>query len=101
MRKEEKKLQAVKSDKVKEHLYAAQAVDAAHKHGGIFGKNTELVFSLICGTFLGIGFGVSFVKDLPSWIILSCYGTAYFFGGLYIAKEAFESIIKGHFEIDF
>ncbi|RWZ89600.1 MAG: heavy metal translocating P-type ATPase [Hydrotalea sp. AMD] len=75
--------------------------DQSHNDNGIFGKNTELIFSLICGTFLATGFGLSFIKDLPAWISLACYCIAYFFGGFYTTKEAFESIIKGHFEIDF
>lgn len=75
--------------------------EVEHEHGGLFGKNTELIFSLICGTFLGAGFGLSFISEMPSWISLVCFCIAYFFGGFYTAKEAFESIIKGHFEIDF
>ncbi|OJW81812.1 MAG: ATPase [Bacteroidetes bacterium 46-16] len=73
----------------------------SHDDHGIFGKNTELIFSLICGAFLAIGFGLTFIADLPAWISLGCYCIAYFFGGFYTTKEAFESIIKGHFEIDF
>ncbi|QEM07829.1 cadmium-translocating P-type ATPase [Mucilaginibacter rubeus] len=72
-----------------------------HEHGGIFGKNTELIFAILCGVALGAGWGLHFVKTLPEWVSLSCYIIAYFFGGFFTAKEAVETILKGGFEIDF
>jgi Cd2+/Zn2+-exporting ATPase len=71
------------------------------EHSGIFGKNSELIFSICCGALLGIGFGLSFLEDVPQWISLAMYIGAYFFGGFYTAKEAIETIVKGGFEIDF
>lgn len=73
----------------------------SHAHGGIFGHNTELIFSILCGICLGIGFGLHFIKTLPSGIPLAFYIGAYFFGGFFTAKEAVEAISKGEFEIDF
>lgn len=73
----------------------------AHEHGGIFGKNTELIFSIICGALLGVGFGLSYVESIPEWVSLSLYIGAYFFGGFFTAKEAVETVAKGGFEIDF
>ncbi|PSL28272.1 heavy metal translocating P-type ATPase [Chitinophaga ginsengisoli] len=73
----------------------------AHDHGGIFGHNTELIFSIICGICLGIGFGLQFIKTLPSGIPLVFYIGSYFFGGFFTAKEAVTAISKGEFEIDF
>ncbi|MGO4292021.1 heavy metal translocating P-type ATPase [Chitinophaga sp. RAB17] len=75
--------------------------DHDHEHGGVFGKNTELFFSIICGVLLGLGFAISFIQSLPAWLSLSLYIGAYFFGGFYTTKEAVESIAKGKFEIDF
>jgi len=75
--------------------------DHTHEHGGIFGKNTELIFSIICGALLAVGFGLSFVEGVPGWLSLSLYIGAYFFGGFFTAKEAVEEIIKKNFEIDF
>lgn len=72
-----------------------------HTHGGIFGKNTELIFSIICGALLGIGFGLSYVEAVPSWVSLTLYIGAYFFGGFFTAKEAIETVAGGGFEIDF
>jgi len=73
----------------------------SHSHGGIFGKNTELIFAIICGVLLGIGFGLSFVDSVPQWVSLALYIGAYSFGGFYTAKEAVETVAKGGFEIDF
>ena len=72
-----------------------------HSHGGIFGKNTELIFSITCGILLAVGFGLSFVETVPGWISLALYIGAYFFGGYFTAKEAIETVLKGGFEIDF
>lgn len=72
-----------------------------HAHGGIFGTKTELIFSLICGAFLAIGFGLSFIKGISVYIPIASYCIAYFFGGYYTTKEAIEGISKGEFEIDF
>lgn len=70
-------------------------------HGGLLGKNTELIFSILSGILLAIGFGLSFVDAVPSWVSLSLYIGAYFFGGFYTAKEAIQTVAKGGFEIDF
>ena len=78
-----------------------KTAEHAHAHEGLLGKNTELYFSLICGALLGLGFGLSFVEAVPSWVSLAVYIGAYFFGGFFTAKEAIETVIKGGFEIDF
>src|SRR5699024_1036265 len=70
-------------------------------HGGIFGKHTELIFSIICEALLGIGFGLSYVESIPDWVSLTLYIGAYFFGGFFTAKEAVQTVAKGGFEIDF
>jgi Cd2+/Zn2+-exporting ATPase len=84
----------------KEHDHE-EGEDHEHSHGGIFGKNTELIFSIICGALLGIGFGLSYVEAVPSWVSLALYIGAYFFGGYFTAKEAIQTVAKGGFEIDF
>ncbi|GAB3999899.1 heavy metal translocating P-type ATPase [Spirosoma daeguense] len=72
-----------------------------HDHGGIFGPNSELIFAILCAVCLGIGYGLSYVANLPNWVSLSLYGLAYIFGGFFTAKEAIETIRRGQFEIDF
>lgn len=75
--------------------------DHPHAHGGIFGEKTELIFAVICGVLLGIGFGLSFVESISIFIPIGFYIGAYFFGGFYTSKEAIEGVSKGEFEIDF
>lgn len=96
----------VSKEQTFEHVHKASegeshADEAEHEHGGFFGKNTELIFAIISGVLLGIGFGLSFVESIPDWISLSLYIGAYFFGGYFTAKEAIETVSKGGFEIDF
>jgi len=84
-----------------EHEHDHAGHDHEHSHGGIFGERTELIFAIICGALLGIGFGLSFVKGLSDYVSIGFYIGAYFFGGFYTTKEAIEGISKGDFEIDF
>lgn len=70
-----------------------------HDHSGIFGKNTEFYFSLICGIFLLIGFVVQ--KLFPGWYCIPVYILSYFFGSVYTVREAAHSLRHGQFEIDF
>lgn len=72
-----------------------------HAHGGIFGERTELIFAIVCGALLGIGFSLSYIKGLSEYVSIGFYIGAYFFGGFYTTKEAIEGINKGEFEIDF
>lgn len=82
-----------------EHLHTTGEHD--HVHGGIFGEKTELIFAIICGMLLGIGFVLSFIKGLSPYVSIGFYLGAYFFGGFYTTKEAIEGISSGNFDIDF
>ncbi|KAF1854602.1 hypothetical protein Lal_00008544 [Lupinus albus] len=75
--------------------------EAGHAHGGIFGKNTELIYAILCGALLATGWGLSFISGFPPTVSLVLYIIAYYFGGYYTAKEAVQTIAKGGFEIDF
>src|SRR5579875_3651025 len=44
-----------------DHNHDHAAGEHDHSHGGIFGEKTELIFAIICGALLGIGFGLSFI----------------------------------------
>ena len=72
-----------------------------HQHHGVFGQRTELYFSVLCGFFLLIGFFLERFGDYSVYIHLSSYVIAYFFGGYFVAIEAFQKIKKGGFDIDF
>lgn len=71
------------------------------QHDALFGEKTELVFSIICGACLGIGFVLSLLNGIPGHYSIYFYIGAYFFGGYYTSKEAVVSISKGEFDIDF
>lgn len=70
-------------------------------HKGIFGTKTELVFAILCGAFLLTGFGLSFISSINNYIPIGLYLLAYFFGGFYATREAYEGLSHGKFDIDF
>ena len=81
---------------------------AQHSHGcckphndGIFGERTELIFAILSGVFLMIGFLLDSFSDLSFLYIVAPYLIAYAFGGYYTLKEAIDEISKGRFQIDF
>ncbi len=88
------------------HDHAPGAHDAAekghnHRHeAGIFETQSELIFSLLCGALLAIGFGAEKLFTPPGWFPLTFYLAAYVFGGFYTLREAIENIRAGKFEID-
>ncbi len=71
-----------------------------HAHGGLFGPNTELIFSLICGGALATGFAIDKLTEAPAWTPLACYLAAYVFGGWFTLREAIENLRLKRFEID-
>src|SRR5699024_1560475 len=66
--------------------------DDGHRHGGIFGANSELIFSLVCGGLLAIGFAIEKLTPMPGWLPLVSYLGAYFFGGFYTVREAAQNL---------
>ncbi|RZJ54148.1 MAG: hypothetical protein EOO45_30675, partial [Flavobacterium sp.] len=70
----DKELASKEGGNSKNHKHSKENLqehDHEHEHGGIFGKNTELIFAGICGIALGAGFGLSFVNGIPEWASLS------------------------------
>ena len=82
------------------HDHGAGTEGGGHAHGGIFGSNTELIFALICGTLLGVGFLISVTTTAPGWLSLGFYVAAYGFGGFFTVREAIDSIRNRQVEID-
>lgn len=85
----------------KQTQYASEEAENGNEHGGLLGKNTELIFSLTCGLLIAFGFGLSLIATARPAGSTILYVIAYFFGGFFTAKEAFQTISKGGFEIDF
>ncbi|MDZ3831967.1 MAG: heavy metal translocating P-type ATPase [Sphingopyxis sp.] len=74
--------------------------DHGHDHGGIFGERTELIFALLCGLVLGIGFAIEKLAAAPEWVPFAFYIAAYGFGGWFTVREAIENLKLKRFEID-
>jgi Cd2+/Zn2+-exporting ATPase len=75
--------------------------DHDHDHNGLLGENSELIFAVICGMLLVVGFAISVATGAPTWVPLACYVAAYGFGGFYLLREAIDTLRLGRFEIDF
>ena len=71
-----------------------------HAHGGLFGENTELAFSLITGGFLLSGWLLARFQTGPAWLPTTLYVAAYGFGGWFTLREALDNLRAGRFEID-
>jgi Cd2+/Zn2+-exporting ATPase len=84
------------------HDAGAEPSEPDHQHapGGLFGANTELIFSLLSGAFLAVGFLIAIATSAPASVSLACYLAAYVTGGFFTVREAIESLGKRRFEID-
>ncbi|MDT7858098.1 heavy metal translocating P-type ATPase [Rubrivirga sp. S365] len=79
----------------------APGAHGGHNHGGIFGERTELIFALLCGLLVGVGWVLEAFTDVTEWVPTALFIGAYFFGGWFTVREAVDSIRAGRFEIDF
>lgn len=70
-----------------------------HAHNGLFGERTELVFAVLCGGLLLIGWLLSVLTNLTPWVPWGLYVAAFCFGGVYMFREAIEDILSGRFDI--
>ncbi|WP_336696358.1 heavy metal translocating P-type ATPase [Delftia acidovorans] len=86
----------------KGHEHSESESDHNHDHGnGVLGENAEMIFAITCGALLGLGVVIEkFVANAPSWLPLSCFVLAYFFGGFFTLREAIENLKLKRFEID-
>lgn len=73
---------------------------ASHDHGGPFGEKSELVFALVAGVLVAIGWLIGRSSFAPGWVSTVCYIAGYFFGGFFTVKEAIENLRARRFEID-
>ena len=84
-----------------EDVHEGQGHEEAHDHGGIFGEKTELIFAIIAGLCVAVGFGLSFVGGVSGWVPWGLYVGGYVFGGSYTVREAIDTLRVGDFEVDF
>lgn len=75
--------------------------DHEHEHRGAFGEKTELVFAILAGAAVGLGWPLESFTEAPSWIPLVLFIGGYVFGGFFTIREAWDSVREGRFEIDF
>lgn len=88
--------------KIKNCCESAPGEDEAHSHFEIpfLGKRSEIVFSLLSGVFLLIGFVWGIAGGGISGAALYLYLISYFFGGFYSTIEAWENLKNRSFTID-
>ena len=72
-----------------------------HKHGGIFGERSELIFAVLSALTLATGFLLGLSSSVPDAVSTGLYIAAYFFGGYFTLKEAIQTVMAKRFEIDF
>ncbi|MEO6080862.1 MAG: heavy metal translocating P-type ATPase [Steroidobacteraceae bacterium] len=71
-----------------------------HAHGGMFGRNTEIIFAIACGATAAFGFAVEKLVAAPGWIPIAFFILAYGFGGYFTLREAIDNLRMKRFEID-
>jgi len=79
----------------------APGAHGGHAHGGIFGERTELIFAVLSGVCVGLGWGLETFTGVAEAVPFGLYLGAYAFGGWFTVREAVDSIRAGRFEIDF
>ena len=79
----------------------APGAHGGHSHGGIFGERTELIFAILSGVCVGLGWALATFTGVAETIPFVLFLGAYAFGGWFTVREAYDSIRAGRFEIDF
>ena len=82
------------------HAHGPGACAQAHDHGGPFGADSELVFSLLAGAAVLLGWLVETFTLGPPALSTALYVAAYGFGGFFTLREALENLRARRFEID-
>ncbi|BDD04883.1 heavy metal translocating P-type ATPase [Aureibacter tunicatorum] len=75
--------------------------DHHHTHIHFLGKNSEIKFSIICGIFLLAGFLLDTFNIVSKPITIGIFLISYIFGSFYAILEAYETMKKGKFDIEF
>lgn len=74
--------------------------DHNHSHGGLFGANSELIFSLLCGALVLLGWLLQRQQVINETTATGIFIVAYLFGGYYTLQEALKNLKIRRFEID-
>ena len=78
---------------------------SGHSHdsqfGAIFGERSELIFAILSGATLLIGYLLASLTSTPRWVEMIFYVAAFFFGAFFTLQEAVENVRNKRFEIDF
>lgn len=69
-----------------------------HRHGGLFGERSELVFAVLSGLSLAVGWFLQ--GRAPGAVSVALYVAAYGFGGYFTLREALGNLRNKRFEID-
>ncbi len=72
----------------------------AHSHGVVPGFNVEMLFAVLCGLALALGWGLDAFTAVAWSIPLWLYLAAFFFGGFFTVIEAWGHVRRGAFDID-
>ncbi len=84
-----------------EHDHGEDEGDPGHAHGGVFGEKTELLFAILSGVCVVLGWVLATFTEVTEWVPLALFIGGYVFGGFFTVREAWDSIRAGRFEIDF
>lgn len=76
--------------------------DHSHSHGkGGWKDNLELIFAILSGVFLILGFAIEKLSNLPNLSYIISYFLAIFFGGYFTTIYSIAALRKGILDIDF
>ncbi|MCF6388801.1 heavy metal translocating P-type ATPase [Mycobacterium sp. MBM] len=89
------------SDVEGDHTHPEDPSDHEHRHGGILGERSELVFAGLSGALLLTGWLLAAFAGTPRAVEVVVYCLAFFFGAYFTVQEAYASVRHGRFEIDF
>ena len=79
--------------------------DHGHDHGShfgaFFGERSELIFAVMSGVFLLVGFLLATFTGTPRFVEMIFYVGAFILGAFFTVQEAYENVRHKRFEIDF
>ena len=94
------------SERIKaENLFLSSENEAtpekqAHHHGPEQGR-LELILAILAGLFTAVGWSLETFTSTAPQLIIAIYSAGYICGGIFAAREAWDSIRGGQFDIDF